>query len=140
MGAKCGVDTLKAAGHKVLAVSGRLTQSPLMMRETERSTGLPVYTPLELQDGALTPAIMGRVSAFDKLRENRYHVEISNASEALVSDVGTTQIHGNGKSTSSTGAVQGIRDGNKEPLKELLKAIAERAMAIEVSAICGAGP
>ena len=140
MGAKCGVDTLRAAGHKVLAVSGRLTQSPLMMRETERSTGLPVYTPGELQDGALTPAIMGRVSAFDEFRESQYHVELSNAPEALHPVAGRTQIYANGELPPSSDAAQGIEHGVKEHLKELLKDIAEKAMAVEVSAICGAEP
>jgi mutator family transposase len=140
MGAKCGVDTLRAAGHKVLAVSGRLTQSPLMMRETERSTGLRVYTPWELQDGALTPAIMGQVSAFDEFCDNRYRVEISNAPETLSLGAGKTQVHANGESLSSIGTTHGIENGIQEHLKELLKVIAEKAMAVEVAAICGAGP
>jgi Transposase, Mutator family len=136
MGAKCGVDTLRAGGHNVLAVSGRLTQSPLMIRETERSTGLRVYTPWELQDGALTPAIMGRVSAFDEFRGNRNRVEISNGSETLSVGAGRTQIYANGESLASTGTVQVIENG----ISELLKTIAEKVMALEIAAICGAGP
>jgi hypothetical protein len=111
-----------------------------MMRETERSTGLPVYTPWELQDGALTPAIMGRASAFDEFCENRHRVEISNALEALPLGAGSTQVHVNGASPSSTDTTQGIENGINEHLKELLKVIAEKAMAAEVAAICGAGP
>jgi hypothetical protein len=57
MGAKCGVDLLRTLGHRVLAISGRIALSPLAMREAERATGLRVYTPLDLQEGALVPVI-----------------------------------------------------------------------------------
>lgn len=53
MGAKYGVDVLRAAGHAVLGMSGRLGQSPLGVREAEASTGLRVFLPWELQGGAL---------------------------------------------------------------------------------------
>ncbi|MCA8881311.1 MAG: hypothetical protein KDA73_15460 [Rhodobacteraceae bacterium] len=61
MGAKCGVDLLHALGHRVLGVSGRLSRSPLAVRETEQSTGIRVYTPWELQAGALVPTIMAGI-------------------------------------------------------------------------------
>jgi hypothetical protein len=41
---------------------------------------------------------------------------------------------------SPTGTTHGIENGIKEHLKELLKVIAEKAMAVEVAAICGAEP
>ena len=62
MGAKHGVDTLRAAGHKVLAISGRIGRSPLGVREAEEATGLHVYSPWELQDGALSPILRARAS------------------------------------------------------------------------------
>jgi hypothetical protein len=60
MGAIYGVDTLRATGHDVLALSGRLSQSPLSVREAQEATGLRVYTPGELQEGALLGRIMAR--------------------------------------------------------------------------------
>ena len=53
---------------------------------------------------------------------------------------GRTQIYANGELPCSSDAVQGIEHGVKEHLKELLKDIAEKAMAVEVSEICGAEP
>jgi Transposase, Mutator family len=64
MGAKNGVDLLRDAGHEVLALSGRLGRSPLGVREAEESTGLRVYSPWELQDGALMPAIREQAAKF----------------------------------------------------------------------------
>lgn len=53
MGARAGVERLKQEGHEVLAVSGQMTRSPLAIREAQRSIECPVYTPIELQAGAL---------------------------------------------------------------------------------------
>ena len=66
MGAKCGVDLLRLSGHRVLAISGRIALSPLAMREAERATGLRVYTPAELQEGALVDVIAGRMGSADR--------------------------------------------------------------------------
>lgn len=63
MGAKYGVDVLRAAGHSVLAMSGKLGCSPLGVREAEAATGLRVYSPWELQEGALMTAIRERAAA-----------------------------------------------------------------------------
>lgn len=52
MGAAMGVDTLRARGHEVLAVSGRLTRAPLAAREAELATGLPVLTLSDLLDAS----------------------------------------------------------------------------------------
>lgn len=67
MGAKCGVEILQSIGHRVLAVSGRITLSPLAMREAQRATGLRSYTPSELQEGALVDVILGHVGERDRL-------------------------------------------------------------------------
>lgn len=62
MGAKYGVDVLKRAGHDVLGMSGCLGRSPLGVREAETSTGLRVFSPWELQEGALMTAIRDRAA------------------------------------------------------------------------------
>jgi hypothetical protein len=53
LGAKAGIESLARIGHRVLAVSGKLTRSPLAASEAEQLTGLPVFTPQTLRDGAL---------------------------------------------------------------------------------------
>lgn len=86
MGAKYGVDTLRAAGHKVLAISGRIGRSPLGVREAEEATGLHCYSPWDLQDGALTPVL--RACAAEKLSNgqsnNPYLRRIAASSEAAM--------------------------------------------------------
>jgi Transposase, Mutator family len=57
MGATYGVDTLRALKHRVVGLSGRLARSPLGVREAEAATGLQVYTPWELQAGALVDLV-----------------------------------------------------------------------------------
>ena len=49
MGAEAGVGWLQRAGLPVLAVSGRLTRSPLALRETAAAIGLPCYTAEQLE-------------------------------------------------------------------------------------------
>ena len=65
MGAKYGVDVLRAADHNVLGISGRLGLSPLGVREAEEATGLRVYSPWDLQEGALVPVMRARASQTD---------------------------------------------------------------------------
>jgi hypothetical protein len=136
MGAKCGVDMLKAAGHNVLAISGRLTQSPLMMRETQHSTGLPVYTPWEIQDGAMTSLIMNS-SAGNRRAESdhRHHVEILRDNE--VQFPGHSKIKVNVEEDVSASAVSKV-NGESDAC-EFLKSLVEKVMTIEMSTICGAG-
>jgi hypothetical protein len=62
MGAKNGVDLLHHADHAVLALSGRLGRSPLGVREAETATGIRVYSPWELQEGVLVPAIRAQAA------------------------------------------------------------------------------
>jgi len=54
LGAEAGVAMLRDLGHRVLAVSGQLTRSPLAIREASRATGLPVVTAEEVQAGCLS--------------------------------------------------------------------------------------
>lgn len=57
LGAKAGVEALLLARHNVLAISGQLTRSPLAIREAATVMECPVYTPFELQAGALVNKI-----------------------------------------------------------------------------------
>ena len=59
MGAKAGVEALLLERHDVLAISGQITRSPLAIREASVALRCPVYTPLELQAGALVSKIDG---------------------------------------------------------------------------------
>jgi hypothetical protein len=94
MGAKYGVDTLRAAGHKVLAISGRIGRSPLGVREAEEATGLHCYSPWDLQDGALGPVL--RACAAEKLSNgqsnNPYLRRIAASSETAM-PVGVDRAH-----------------------------------------------
>lgn len=57
LGAKAGVEALLLERHNVLAISGQLTRSPLAIREAAGALSCPVYTPVELQAGALVSKI-----------------------------------------------------------------------------------
>lgn len=59
MGAASGVDRLRSLGHEVVAVSGRLTRSPLAVREAEQATGLPVVGLTELGDPRFACGLLG---------------------------------------------------------------------------------
>lgn len=58
LGAKAGLDALLAWGHKVFALSGQLTRSPLAIREASRSTGMPVVTMAEIEAGGLNSYVL----------------------------------------------------------------------------------
>ena len=51
MGAESGVHWLRRANHKVLAISGQLTRSPLAIREATSAIDVPCLTPKELASG-----------------------------------------------------------------------------------------
>ena len=53
MGAQHGVEKLRTMGHRVLAVSGQLCRSPLAMREASLAIDVPIYHPVDLQQGIL---------------------------------------------------------------------------------------
>ena len=59
MGAAMGVEHLQQRGYNVLAVSGRITRSPLAVREAQRSTGLPVLGIAELGDPVAAAQLLG---------------------------------------------------------------------------------
>lgn len=58
LGAAHGCKLLDSLGHKVLAISGQITRSPLAMREAE-AQGIPLYTPFDIQAGAMVSAMTG---------------------------------------------------------------------------------
>lgn len=58
LGAQAGVETLSRWGHKIIALSGQLTRSPLAIREASRCTALPVVTVGEIEAGALNSMIV----------------------------------------------------------------------------------
>ncbi len=58
LGARAGYEELRELGYSVLAISGQITRSPLAMREAA-STNCAVYTPFEIQAGALVPIMSG---------------------------------------------------------------------------------
>jgi hypothetical protein len=70
LGAKAGVDWLKQHGYRVLAISGKIAQSPLAMREAA-VTGSPVLTPFSLQAGALVPVMSNTGDEIMVSSENR---------------------------------------------------------------------
>jgi len=59
MGAAMGVNHLLSRGLDVVAISGRITRSPLAVREAEIATELPVLGILELSDVGTACALLG---------------------------------------------------------------------------------
>jgi molybdopterin-guanine dinucleotide biosynthesis protein len=57
LGAKAGANWLTDTGYRVLAISGKIAQSPLAMREAS-DAGCPILTPFALQEGALMRLLM----------------------------------------------------------------------------------
>ena len=121
MGAKAGVESLRQIGHRVLAVGGRLTRSPLAIREAEQATGCEVFTPLQLQEGALAEALLGRHGAGDASRPDIRH----NAGSALAT---------NGKASLETPEDPAATNFDRE----MLGFVATRLMELETDSLCGA--
>lgn len=127
MGAMCGVRELAEAGHTVLGLSGRLGLSPLAVREAEAATGLRVYSPWDLQDGVLVPAIQRRAAqAFAASRFRRHSLR------ALV------QVT-NGHNLVDGRVAAAPRRSAADQAKAVLAGVAEHLMDEEVAARCGAG-
>ena len=53
MGGQTGLAMLRDFGHRVLAISGALCQSPLAMQEATKAVDVPVHHPIDLQNGIL---------------------------------------------------------------------------------------
>lgn len=58
LGAQAGVEALRKNRHSLLGISGQVARSPLAMREVSQSTGMTVFSPLELQAGLLNERIL----------------------------------------------------------------------------------
>ena len=69
LGARAGYQELRELGYPVIAISGQVTRSPLAMRESATASDCPIYTPFEIQAGALIPAITGASEEEYPLRE-----------------------------------------------------------------------
>ncbi len=60
LGAKAGYYEMLELGYSIVAVSGQLTRSPLAMREAAAAIkDCPLFTPFEIQAGALVPYLTG---------------------------------------------------------------------------------
>jgi hypothetical protein len=59
MGAAAGVEHLRRLGLPVLGVSGKLTMSPLAMREAAAACGVPVFASDVLLDPEVAPTVVG---------------------------------------------------------------------------------
>lgn len=134
MGAKYGVDVLRNAGHSVLALSGRLGLSPLGVREAEMASGLRVYSPYELQDGALIPVIRERAAARVGESDSARQMFESLSAAVIPADIALGNvIH------SIPGAANGRQIGRTglTLARDILERTAEHVMSLEADAICG---
>lgn len=136
MGAKYGVDVLRAASHSVMGISGRLGRSPLGVREAEHETGLRVYSPWDLQDGALLPLIRERAAEASAKAESPQpllnalarmkitpHIALGNVSP-IGAEAGNAQFFG----------FSGVALARK-----VLERACHHVMQIDADGLCGAG-
>lgn len=77
LGAQAGVEALRANQHNILGLSGQVARSPLAMREARKSTGIPVYSPIELQAGLLNEQILAAGGASSALLNGKLAVRQS---------------------------------------------------------------
>lgn len=148
MGAKCGVDILREAGHAVLAMSGRLGRSPLAVREAEAATGLRVYSPFELQEGALVPAIRERAAELHALSGFRAHglgriAQGAPAAGRMVLDVNGPAIRpmnggAAGRPAANRQIISFLPRPHQDRAIEILGLVAEAVMRAEVAQLCNA--
>lgn len=137
MGAKHGVDVLREVGHSVLGMSGRLGRSPLGVREAEAATGLRLYSPWELQDGALMPAIREQ-AARCSLEPGFAHLSLGRIADEVI-----PVPHGNVAPQRHTAtpfrSSAASRTGPEADMpRRLLGCIAANVMHREVSGLCAA--
>lgn len=87
LGAAYGCKLLAQLGHEVCAISGQITRSPLAMREAE-ACGIPLYTPFELQAGAMVETMAGQAASIEQPAEHiqpeRYASVMSSMSDMPV--------------------------------------------------------
>ena len=147
MGAKCGVDLLQALGHRVLALSGRIALSPLAMREAQRATGLRVYTPWELQEGALVDSIF-EASRRIALRPMTWLAAngARTGTNGMPSKM-ATDVHQAHEATGNSAAIElrvpeaySVNEALGDLLRGQLGFAAEWVMALDMVALCNAAP
>ncbi|MDO5528762.1 MAG: transposase [Paracoccus sp. (in: a-proteobacteria)] len=136
MGAVQGVKELREAGHDILGLSGQLGRAPLGVREAEAASGLRVYLPFELQNGALVPAVRERAAA--KLEreggENKYLRALANAE--LPPDMPEALGH-----LARPGASAAMpRWSSKMLERDILSMAAHCVMQSDADALCGVEP
>jgi hypothetical protein len=91
MGAAAGVEHLRRLGLPVLGVSGKLTMSPLAMREAAAACGVPVFTSDVLLDPEVAPTVVG-------IRPPMLAPELLVPQAAKGSPVGAHSANGSGRS------------------------------------------
>lgn len=143
MGAICGVRELAEAGHTVLGISGRLGLSPLGVREAEAATGLRYYSPFDLQDGLLVPAIQRRAArAFSESRFQRYSLHALAKAAMPAPPIESAQpIPPRGLAVpGATAGLEIVPPGASKEALEMLAIVAGHLMDHEVVLCCGMGP
>ncbi|MBV0892943.1 transposase [Paracoccus sp. Z118] len=147
MGAICGYRELVETGHNVLGLSGRIGMSPLGVREAEAVTGMRVYSPFELQDGALVPEVQRRAAqAFAASRFQR-HSLVALAKAAMPVEAGPIALGQGADGPAAAAAVTADGRVTALPLhrnpaeqgREVLGRVAEYLMDQEIAACCGVG-
>jgi hypothetical protein len=135
MGAILGFRELVEAGHTVLGLSGRLGMSPLGVREAEAATGLRVYSPWDLQDGVLVPAIQRRAAQAFAASRFRRHSLLALAQAAMSCEPAEAA---NGHDLRN-GCLAAPPPGQTvaDLARDVLAGVAEHLMEQEVAALCG---
>lgn len=127
MGAKAGTDALRQIGHRVLAVSGKLTRSSLAIREAEQATGCQAFTPAQLQEGVIVGALIERTGTSDGLPR-----DITQKSGRAMAANGKVHLKQSAHIEQSGDiAVNDIK-------REILGFVASELMEIQTDGLCGA--
>jgi hypothetical protein len=71
MGAIAGIERLKSLGLTVLGISGRVTRSPLAVRETVKACEMPVFSLQDLSDPRIVLPLFGLPAPADEASEGR---------------------------------------------------------------------
>ena len=135
MGATFGVDTLRGLGHRVIGLSGRLARSPLAAREAELATGLRVYTPWELQAGALVEYVASEAQAVAPTAALRPSAQMINGPGPAPN---SAAWHAVLRPTSSLAPVRSGSGLDQRLCREVLAITAAKVLAHEADAFAGA--
>jgi hypothetical protein len=83
LGAKAGANWLNQLGYRVLAISGKIAQSPLAIREAS-DAGSPILTPFALQEGALVGLLADSEPGADDKSETSFSALMQNGSGFVI--------------------------------------------------------